>query len=481
MKSVLSLTLALTLLVAAPCRCDSGNQSNINLQQSSNDFTFVAKKAIPSVVSIKVRGKLSDSRESRSGSFGYQDPFDFFNDDFWNRFFDGQGKQSEGQIKQGQGSGFIVTADGYIITNNHVVKDADTITVILNDGKEYSAKLIGHDPNTDIAVVKIDAKNLPFLKLGNSDQLEIGQWVVAIGNPLGLQASLTAGIVNAKNRNNLALADIEDFIQTDAVINQGNSGGPLLNLNAEVVGVNTAIATNTGGYMGIGFAIPSNIAKFVMDQLIAKGNVSRGYLGVTLQKVDSDLAQAFGLEKVEGALVADVAKDSPAEKAGIKQGDVILKINQQLVDSIAALRNAISFMEPQTPVTLTLLRDGKTFDSKVIIGSYPNHAETETLGTKAHEEVNALGFEVADLTPDIAKRSGYENEKGVVITKVQSNSPAALVGLTKGVIILAVNHQKIASKEEFYSILKKSGKEKPLLLLVRQGNTTRFISIKMGG
>ena len=333
--------MALTLSLAAfDCHAASTIQPQVY-----KDFTQVAKDAIPAVVSIRVKGK-----QNGSSNDDQQDPYEFFNDPFWQKFFgNSQKNQVEQQPVVGQASGFIVSPDGYILTNGHVVKDMSEIIVVTNDGKEYPAKVIGADSNTDIALIKIDAKDLPYLKLANSDDLEVGQWVVAIGNPLGLQASLTAGVVSAKGRNNLDLSRIEDYIQTDAAINRGNSGGPLLNLDSQVVGMNTAIVTNmaTGGYMGIGFAIPSNLLSAVMQDLKLDGTFKRGYMGVTLQQVDESLAQAFGLKTAEGALIADVSKDSPADKAGLKQGDIILKYNNNKIANIGALRNAIAIMKPR--------------------------------------------------------------------------------------------------------------------------------------
>lgn len=444
------------------------------LKQISLDFSSVAKKAIPSVVSIKVKG--SSKKASNSWGFFDDDNSDS-SEDFLYRFFGFRRKDNEPQETPiaGQASGFIVSPDGYILTNSHVVKDASEIIVALNDGTEYPAKLIGQDPNTDIAIVKIEAKNLPYLVLGNSDDLEVGQWVVAIGNPLGLQASLTAGIVSAKGRNNLDLARIEDFIQTDAAINRGNSGGPLLDLESEVIGMNTAIVTNmaTGGYMGIGFAIPSNLLKHVMDELISTGTVSRGFLGVTLQQVDNGLAKAFGLEKSEGALVAEVSRGSPAEKAGLKQGDVIIKYNNQSVNSIASLRNAVSLMKPGAQINLTILRDGKTIQVPVDIGLYPKE---QTLVTLAKE--NKYGFDVANLTPEIAQSLGFHEDKGVVITKVDPNSSAAWAGIKKGSLIIAVNQKKVSNIDEFNQALESTEKNKPLLLLLKQGDAVRFVSLQ---
>lgn len=446
--------------------------------QVSKDFIQVAKKAIPAVVSIQVRAKEIDQSEPNLNQM--QDPFsDFFQDDFFQHFFKPRFERRYQQTPSpqvGQASGFIVSADGYILTNNHVVKDAGQINVVLNDGKEFSAKVIGQDPNTDVAVIKIDAQDLPHLNLGNSDQIEVGQWVVAIGNPLGLQASLTVGVVSAKGRNNLDIARIEDFIQTDAAINRGNSGGPLLDLNGEVVGINTAIVSNmgSGGYMGIGFAIPSNMANHVMQELIDNGSVTRGFLGVVLQSIDQDLANAFELNKVEGALIAEVQKDSPASHAGVEQGDIVIQYNDHPVTNIASLRNAVALMKPGTKITLIVLRDGKTLTLPITIGNFPKG------GLRNEESYNKLGFEVENLSTDIARNLGYVDETGVVVSKVKPGSAAAWAGIKKGALILSVNKINISSIEEFEEALEKTSEGKPVLMLIKQGDTIRYVSMKTG-
>ena len=436
------------------------------------DYTHVAKVAIPAVVWIKVKGssKNYDLNES-------EDPFNFFNDDFWGQFFGKQRRwRSEQQPVIGQASGFIVSPDGYILTNGHVVKDMTEIKVILDDEKEFDAKVIGSDPNTDIALIKIDGKNLPFLKLGNSDDLEVGQRVVAIGNPLGLQASLTVGVVSAKGRNNLDLSHIEDCIQTDAAINRGNSGGPLLNLKAEVIGMNTAIVTSmaTGGYMGIGFAIPSNLLKAVKDDLKESGSFNRGYIGVVLQQIDDNLAQAFNLNKAQGALVAEVSKDSPAEKGGLKSGDIILKYNGTDVTNIASLRYAIALMKPGSKVTLAILRQGRPMDVTVEIGVFPT---SQPVAASVKE--NKIGIEVENLSAEQANKLGYQNDKGVIITKVDPSGPAAWAGLKKGALILEVNQKKVSNVEEFNKALQATPEGKPVLFFIKQDNTNRYISFKV--
>lgn len=443
-------------------------------QQTSRDFTAVAKKAIPAVVYIQVKALEKSQSNPDQDSNDLQE---FFSDDFFHRFFSQRhGRSAKPEPVVGQASGFIVTQDGYVITNSHVVKDATEIKVKLNDGREFDGKVIGLDSNTDIAVVKINAKNLPYIKLGDSEKLEVGEWVIAIGNPFGLQASLTVGVVSAKGRNNLDLANIEDFIQTDAAINRGNSGGPLLNLEGQLVGMSTAIVANMGmGSMGIGFAIPSNMIKLVMDQLVASGSVTRGFLGVTLQALDSDLAQAFNVDPHEGALVADVTKDSPAGKAGVKQGDIIQSYNGRKVANIAALRTEIALTPPGTRVTLSILRNGKTLQMPVEVGTFP----TTAIPQAAEMSGNELGFEVQDLTAEVARTLGISEEEGVFISKVSPNGPAALAGLKKGALILAVNQKKVSTVKEFNASLQSTPKDRPVLFLIKQGDAIRFISLKL--
>jgi serine protease Do len=446
-----------------------------NQKHEVQDFTRVAKNAIPAVVSIRVKGSAKFS--SRDSDEDSQDPSDFFNEDFFQRFFGSSRNRVESQPVVGQASGFIVAPDGYILTNAHVVKDMSEITVVLNDDREFKAKVVGADPNSDVALLKIDGKDLPYLKLGNSDDLEVGQPVAAIGNPLGLQASLTVGVVSAKGRNNLDLSGFQDYIQTDAAINRGNSGGPLLDMNSQVVGMNTAIITNmaTGGYMGIGFAIPSNLLQVVMNDLKDTGSFKRGFIGIVLQPVDENLAQVFNLNKAQGALIAEVTANSPAEKAGLKQGDVILKYNDVNVANIGSLRMAIGLMKPGTKITLSVLREGRPQEIQVEVGAFPGN---EPIASASSD--NKLGIEIENLTPEQAAKLGYSNEKGIVIKKVDPSSAAAWAGLKKGALIVEVNQKKISNVKEFNEALKATPADKPILFLIKQGDVTRFISFKIG-
>jgi serine protease Do len=442
-------------------------------EQTSKAFTAVAKKSMPAVLFIKVQSTSSDQEEyGSSNPYSYQNPFDF-NDDFFNRFFGGVPRQPQRQAPQvSQGSGFLVSADGFIMTNAHVVKGADKITVVLHDGREMDATLVGADAHTDIAVIKIEGKDFPYLTFGDSEEIDIGEWVVAIGSPFQLEATLTVGVVSARGRQNLRITDYEDFIQTDAAINPGNSGGPLLNLKSQVIGINTAIVSRSGGYMGIGFAIPSNMAKHIMDQIIEKGSVTRGFLGVSLQPVDKDIADAFNLPKPEGALISEVVKDSPADKAGIKQGDIVLEYNKIPIKSLQNFRKDISMMAPGSTVKLKVNRKGEILNISVLLGSASDDVNSEGM-------VQKLGMEIDNLTPDLAKQLGYSaKEEGVVVVKVKPGSPAALVGLRPGFLIQAVNHRKVSNVSDFNDVISQM-ENKRVLLLVRQGNATRFYSIKV--
>jgi serine protease Do len=369
----------------------------------------------------------------------------------------------------------VISADGFVLTNNHVVQDAEEITAVFSDGRELTAKVIGTDPNTDVALLKVEAQNLDFLTLGDSDHLEIGELVMAIGSPLRFQSTITVGVVSAKGRAGLGIVPIENFIQTDAAINMGNSGGCLISLaDGEVIGMNTAIASNTGGYMGIGFAIPSNLIKYVMEELRTKGRVIRGYIGVNLQPIDSNLAEAFTLDKNVGALVAEVVKDSPADKSGLKSGDVIVKINGQTVENPATLRSSISVIKPGEKIALSVIRNKEIKEITIVVGTHP---ESEL---DAGEIQNKLGLLLQDLTPETAQQLGYEaTDHGVLIKYVDPNSAAQEAGLRRGQLILSVNQKPVSTTEEFYRIAKEDPKLRRILLQVKSGQMVRYVTIDL--
>ena len=433
-----------------------------NLRNTGKAFAGVAKKVSPAVVFIKVEKTVTSA-----SPYGPSMPF---GDDFFRRFFNNPfpGPQSPQQKRliQGQGSGFIISTDGYILTNNHVVGDADNVIVKLIDGREFKARTIGTDPHTDVAVIKIDATHLPVLPLGDSDALEVGEWVLAIGNPFGLSHTLTAGIVSAKGRSSLGIADYEDFIQTDAAINPGNSGGPLVDLEGRAIGINTAICSQTGGYMGIGFAIPINMAKNIRDQLIKHGSVTRGYLGIMVQDITPELAETFGLETAKGVLISEVTKGSPAEKADLARGDVIVEFNGHPVENVGSFRNEVALVAPGTRVNLAVIRHSKRQSNTVKIGKLP--VGKQAVSTQS-DILDKLGLTVETLTRDQATQLGYQDESGVVVTGVDSASVAALAGIRPGVLIQEVNRKRVHNVEEFDDAVALTASKGAVLLLVKEG------------
>ncbi len=475
-KKLLTLFSLLLLLVSGQFTSALAQDAGLeSLRETGKAFRSVAKQVSPAVVYIQVEKAVE--QQPRINPFGNSP----FGDEFFRRFFGEPPQQQQPQNtpkrrSSGQGSGFIISADGYIMTNNHVVGGADKLTVQLLDGREFSAKIIGTDPPSDVAIIKIDAdEKFPFLQLGNSDQLEVGDWVLAFGNPFGLSHTLTAGIVSAKGRSGMGLNEYENFIQTDAAINPGNSGGPLVNLDSEVIGMNTAIFSRSGGYMGIGFAIPINMIKTIREQLVEQGTVTRGRLGVYIQDMTQELAESFGLDQSKGILVAQVIEDSPAAEAGMKQGDVITKLNGEPVDKTANFRNRIALTRPGTSVQLTVLRDGKERTIKVKIGAM----ETDDQGQPIESgKVAKLGLSLQDLTPELAERFGYEGANGVLISAVETDSLAARAGLRSGDLIEEVDRKPVTNLAQVQELIKESRK-KSLLLLVRQGNTRRYLALKL--
>ncbi len=478
MLTALSAALLMTIPFAGFCGQELAVSKETKLTQPYPAFTQIAKKSIPATVFIKA----TISSQPFSG-LESQNPFDSFGDDFFHRFFgfpNGNGFQQIPQQPQiAGGSGFFVSADGYIVTNYHVVKDASKITIVLNDGREFLATVKGSDPRTDLAVLKINETNLPYLTFGDSDELEIGEWVVAIGSPCALESSLTVGVVSAKGRQDLGITSLEDFIQTDAAINPGNSGGPLLNLNNQVIGVNTAILSRTGGYMGIGFSIPSHMVQHVFDQIMNSGGVQRAYLGVILQQIDKELADALGLDKADGVLVSDIMKDSPAAKAGLQQGDIILQNNDKPIKNMAKFHNDIAMMDPGQTVNLKILRNNSPLDLKIPLGV---QSESEVCSA---EMTQKIGIEVENATPEMASRLNIPaNTIGVVITKIHPGSPAHLAGLKPGFLITGVAMQgnepkTVKNTAEFDAALKEVNQRKHVILIVRHQNYQRYYTIKV--
>ncbi len=470
---VVTTTVALCALVSIPSKNAYSNEADVTKQSTNcsrcSPFVSVAKKCMPCVVFIK-NESASSNEEQFEGS-----PYDQFGDDFFKKFFGGPPQGQQKQTPQlSQGSGFFVSSDGYIMTNAHVIKGADKLTIVFDDDREMDATLVGADPHTDIAIIKVEGKDFKFLPLGDSEKIEVGEYVAAIGSPFQLQATITSGIISAKGRQNLRITDLEDFIQTDTAINPGNSGGPLINLDCEVIGINTAIVSRSGGHMGIGFAVPSNMAKNIMTQLIDKGVVTRGFIGVSLQPVDKDIADAFHLDKAEGALVSEVVKDSPADKSGLKQGDIILECNGNPIKSIGSFRNEISLMMPNTVLKLKINRKGTVMMIPITLGSAADHLAVPG------GIVQKLGIEIEPLSGDLRSQLGYSgSEEGLVITKVKPGSPAALAGLRPGFLILSVNQKKVTTVSEFGAALSDPANQSRALILVKHGSMTRFYSIKL--
>jgi serine protease Do len=433
------------------------------------DIPQLFKEVSPAVVNISTTQVVKLNRPRMRNPFGQQDPFD----EFFNNFF---GRMPKEQKRRSLGSGFIVSPDGYILTNNHVVEKADEVTVTLLDKEEFKAKVVGTDPKIDIALIKIDVKKkLAHVSLGDSDRLEVGEWVLAIGNPFGLGHTVTAGIVGAKGRI-IGSGPYDDFIQTDASINPGNSGGPLFNLKGEVVGINTAIIQ---GGQGIGFATPIQLAKSVLDQLKEKGKVTRGWLGVYIQPLTPDAAENLGISGRRGALVSDVTSGGPAEKAGIRSGDVIVGFNGKEIRDEHELPQAVASTKPGKTVDVRLLRDGKETTVAVTIAEMAGEPGKPAGG---HDLPKNLGLTVQDITPEIAQRFQIEDTKGVVVTDVEDGSPADEAGFNEGDIIRVILRQNkrnpVTNAAEFAKLVKKFQSDKTMLFLVERGDSRVLLTVK---
>ena len=436
---------------------------------SPPDFVELAKRLKPTVVNIGTEKKPRQQRRHQMNPFGNSpfgsDPFQ----DFFDRFFEDQ--RPQGRAQKSLGSGFIISSDGYILTNNHVVEGADEIKVKLYNGKELKGELKGSDAKLDLALIKVSSdEKLTVAPLGNSDAIEVGGWVMAIGNPFGLSETVTAGIVSAKGRV-IGSGPYDDFIQTDASINPGNSGGPLFNANGEVIGINTAIIA---GGQGIGFAIPVNMAKAIIDQLRDKGKVTRGWIGVSIQPVTRDLADSFGLPAEKGALVSEVLPESPAEKAGVKSGDIILSFDGKDIREMNDLPRLVAATSVGKKVDVRIVREGKeeTFaltTEKMKDGDDDTPSDTQ----------DRLGLTVKELTKDLAATLRIKDTSGVVVTDVRIDSLAMTAGIQRGDIVKEVNGRKIARVEDYEKAVVAVKKEKVVRLLVKHGDSTRFVAMKV--
>lgn len=453
------------VVVAASPPVQNGNIS------FATGFAPIISEVVPAVVNISST-KVIDNPQTN---------MPFFSDPFFRQFFGDQFPQQFNMPRQQRakalGSGVIVSADGYILTNNHVVEDADEVSVSLADKREFKARIIGTDPRTDVAVLKVDAENLPILQLGDSAKAQVGNFVLAVGNPFSLSQTVTSGIISATGRGNLGIEDYEDFIQTDASINPGNSGGALVNVNGELIGINTAILTGDGsrGNQGVGFAIPINMARMVMDQILKNGRVIRGYLGAWIQPVTPEIAKAFGLEEPYGALLGDVDPTGPAGKSGLQRGDIVLEMNGQRITETQDFRLNIAMTAPDTPVNLKVYRKGVTKDYTVTLGELPGQSEKAD-ETKDSSGSALQGLNVETLTPEIADQLGLPADTyGVVVDGVEPGSMAAETGLRRGDVIQEVDHQKVVNAADFSRLVRRSKAESVLLLVNRGGNTMYLV------
>jgi len=470
--------LAALWIVPQPAAAQSGSaaakgpDSKAILHALEDAFASVADRVTPSVVNVSVKPKKTSPGEAGQPPEGEQRFRDFFGPEFYDRFFKRRVPREEARSA---GSGVIVDARGYILTNAHVVESAAEIEVRLSDDRTFAATLVGRDPKTDLAVVKIDpgAGALPAAVLGDSDKLRTGQWAIAIGNPFGLDRTVTVGIISATGRTRVGVATYEAFIQTDASINPGNSGGPLLNLDGRVIGINTAIVSSG---QGIGFAIPINMAREVMTQLIAKGRVVRGWLGISIQDLTDDLAAGFGVSSKGGVLVADVLKDSPAEAAGMKPGDIIVELGGAPIKEVTDLQKRVAAILPGRAVALTVLRDRKASKLTVKIGEQPGEETVVAAGPKG----TGLGVTVEELSEEAAQTYGLRGRSGVVVTDVRPDSAAEAAGIKEGDLVLEVNRRRVGSVEEFKTVvaLLKPGEAVPVQI-ERSGAGREYVVLKV--
>lgn len=433
-----------------------------------HSFAGLAEVVSPAVVNISTTKTLQTPRSFDQ----FYSPFrDFFGDELWNRFFDPQPRERK---QTSLGSGFIISKEGYIVTNAHVVEGADEISIRLSNGKTYDATIVGVDKKTDLALVKTTSRGrLPEpVTLGDSDALRVGDWVVAIGNPFGLDHTVTAGIVSAKGRV-IGAGAYDDFIQTDASINPGNSGGPLFNTSGQVVGINAAIFTTTGGNIGIGFAVPINMAKSIIEQLQDKGEVTRGWIGVAVQELTPELSESFGIRNEEGALVANVVPGSPADKAGIQAGDIIVAFQGQKIENVKDLPHTIGETPIGTTAEITIIRQGEKQKLPVTVQEMEESSHERQIAKAAD-----LGLQVEELPPDTAQRWGYNRYSGLIVTRVEPGSLADDAGLQAGDLIVEVNRTPLGTLKEYHNLLEQSSTKRGILFLVMRDQSSFYILVK---
>lgn len=487
---------------AQDLRADDDRNGISYLRGMSKAFSSIAKKASPAVVFVTLEKQLpvnpspfrgqqfpfhSQGRQGfnqhRRGP-GYGDNFNDLFDQFFGRRPESSSPNGRRQYKEiGQGTGFLISSDGFIVTNSHVVTEADRLKVKLGSGKNLPARVIGVDPDSDIAVIKIEGQSFPFLSFGDSDSLDVGEWVVAIGNPFGLNHSVTAGIVSAKGRSDVGILNYEDFIQTDAAINPGNSGGPLLNLDGKVVGMNTAILSRSGGSMGIGLAIPSNMVERIQTQLVDSGEVSRGFLGVSIQNLTPELAQSFGTNVTKGVIIGHVEEESAAYEAGLQSGDIIISLNSKIVAQSSSFRNSIAMYRPGTKVKMRIVRSGSERSVTAILRGRDGKKQEDRASKKqVYNDEIRIGLHVQSLTSDLAERLGLLNYvKGVVVVNVDPRSPALYAGISRGSVITSVNRKPVATAREFNVLVgaAEKRKSKSILLLLIERNVSKYVIVKL--
>lgn len=450
----------------------------VNVAAPASDFTEVAKKVTPAVVNI-----TTVMTEKVSDGFSVPDELRDRMEEFFGRPFGPRGRGPSDPFdhrgpRKGQGSGVIITSDGYILTNNHVIANAREVNVTLPDKREFKGTIIGTDPKTDLAVVKINATDLPAVSWGDASRLQVGEYVLAVGNPFGLNSTVTMGIVSAVGRGHMGITQYEDFIQTDAAINPGNSGGALVNTRGELVGINTAIFSQTGGYQGVGFAVSTTMAKPIYESLVKTGKVVRGYLGVGIQDLNQELAKSFSMKESKGALVSDVREGSPAEQAGLKEGDVIIEYHGTLVEDGVALQRLVTRTSAGTVVPLKVIRDGHGREMTVRIGEQPD--ETKVAKVERGETDHALsGLAVEDLDQATSKELGLNGKRGVVVTRVAPDSEAEKAGLMPGDVIREINRQPIKSVKDFEKVSSDVKKGGTVLILVNRRGNSLFLSAKV--
>jgi serine protease Do len=477
-------SIALLITLFWPLAGQAQDNGNIDiLRRMGNAFASVAEKASPGVVGIVARRKVARAASPTQES-PWGDQVDPFSEEFFEYFFrrgpQGQTPRRD-YTQRAQGSGFIISKEGHILTNNHLVAEADEVSVELVDGRTVKAKVIGTDPESDVAVIQVETSDLTPVPLGNSENLQVGEWVLAIGNPMGLSHTVTAGIVSATGRSGLNIATYENFIQTDAAINMGNSGGPLINLNGQAVGINTAILGPGGGNIGIGFAIPINMARQIANQLIKTGSVQRGYLGVVPQDLTEDLAAAFNLDEGKGVVLSQVTEESAAAKAGLRVGDIVLEFRGTAIESASQFRNLVAGGQPGEKIEMVVLRGEERTTITATLDTRPSAEQLQGRQrdeepSEDEQEPERLGLTVRDLSAELSQRFGFEGQEGVIVTRVAPGSEAAEKGLRAGYVIREVNRKPVSNVEQYRKAIGQAiDQQQRILLLITNGQVSQYV------